>query len=64
MFPFVGGLEIEKATKVLESCRGEGTALDEKYSSREEIEVLRLQQAASNGRNTQVTLYKCDGESL
>jgi hypothetical protein len=31
MFPFVGGFEIEKATKVLDMCRGAGTALDENY---------------------------------
>jgi hypothetical protein len=64
MFPFVGGFEIEKATKFLDLCRGTGTALDEKHSSREEIQVLQLQQAASNGWNTQITLYKHDRETL
>jgi Ulp1 family protease len=64
LFPFVGGLDIEKVTEVLECCRGAGTAIDEKHSSREEFQVLRLQQAALNGWNTQVTLYKCDRETL
>jgi hypothetical protein len=64
MFPFVGGVEIENATEVLECCRGAGAALDEKHSPREEIQVLQLQQAASNGWNIQVTLYKCDRETL
>ncbi len=63
-YPFVGGFEIEKATKVLCLCRGTGKALDEKHSSREEIQLLQLHQAASNGQNTQVTLYKCDRETL
>ena len=64
VFPFVGGFEIEKATQALDFCRGTGTALDEKHSSREELQVLRLQQAASNGWNTKVTLYKRDRETL
>jgi hypothetical protein len=38
-YPFVGGFEIEKATKVLDLCRGAGTALDGKHSSREEIQL-------------------------
>jgi hypothetical protein len=63
-YPFVGGFEIEKATKVLDLCEGTGTALDDKHSLREEIQLFRLQQVASNGRNTQVTLYKCDRETL
>ncbi len=54
-YQFVGGYQIEKATKVLDLCMGTGTALDEKHSSREEIQLLQLQQVASNGRNTQVT---------
>jgi hypothetical protein len=63
-YPFLGGFEIEKATKVLDLCMGTGTALDEKHSSRGKIQLLQLQQVASNGRNIQVTLYKCDRETL
>ena len=58
VFPFVGGADIEKTTKELDLCRGTGTSLDKKHSEREEIQVLRLQQAASNGQNTHITLYK------
>jgi hypothetical protein len=42
LFPFVGKVEIEEATEVLDCCRGAGTALDEKHSSREEIQVLPI----------------------
>jgi hypothetical protein len=58
LFLFVGGAGIEKATKQLNMCRGTGISLDKKHSEREEIQVLRLQQAASNGQNTHITLYK------
>ena len=63
-YPFVGGFDIEKATKVLDLCVGTGTPLDEKHCLREEIQLLRLQQVASNGRNNRVTMYKCDRETL
>jgi Ulp1 family protease len=57
-------LTLKKATKVLECCRGAGTALDKKYSSKEKIQVLWLQQAASNGQNIQVALHKCERETI
>jgi hypothetical protein len=57
VYPFVGGHDIENSTKVLDLCKGTGTALDGKHSSRKEIQVLWLQQAASDGCNTQVTPY-------
>jgi hypothetical protein len=49
VFPFVGGVDIEKASKELDLCWGTGTSLDKKHSEREDIQCLRLQQATSNG---------------
>ncbi len=60
VYLFVGGYAIRNATNVIDLCRGTGTALYERHSSREEIQVLRLQQAASSGRNTKVAIYKRD----
>jgi hypothetical protein len=39
-YPFVGGYDIENAIKALGFCRGAGTALDDKHSSKEENQVL------------------------
>jgi hypothetical protein len=40
VYPFKK-FDIEKATKVLDLCRGTGAALDEKKFDKEEIQVLR-----------------------
>ncbi len=34
MFPFMGGVDIEKSTKELVLCRGTDTSLDKKHSKR------------------------------